>query len=138
MTDERYREYLADVNNREVLGASPMIGKDTAVLSLQNGWGNAPRIASIVGEERVLVGLTCVACKAVDEDAAHFLIRMARARPHEITLYVGGPFTNWGGYTDEFPVERYYRDAPLMVIGEGTNEIQRLVIARGLLARASA
>ena len=36
------------------------------------------------------------------------------------------------------PVERYYRDAPLMVIGEGTNEIQRLVIARGLLARASA
>lgn len=40
------------------------------------------------------------------------------------------------GYSQEFPVERYYRDAPLMVIGEGTNEIQRLVIARGLLARA--
>jgi alkylation response protein AidB-like acyl-CoA dehydrogenase len=39
------------------------------------------------------------------------------------------------GYTTEFPVERYYRDAPLMLIGEGTNEIQRLVIARGLLAR---
>jgi butyryl-CoA dehydrogenase len=41
------------------------------------------------------------------------------------------------GYTTEYPVERYYRDAPLMVIGEGTNEIQRLVIARGLLARAA-
>jgi alkylation response protein AidB-like acyl-CoA dehydrogenase len=40
------------------------------------------------------------------------------------------------GYTTEMPVERFYRDAPLMVIGEGTNEIQRLVIARGLLARA--
>jgi len=40
------------------------------------------------------------------------------------------------GYTTEFPVERYYRDAPLMIIGEGTNEIQRIVIARGLLARA--
>ena len=39
------------------------------------------------------------------------------------------------GYTTEMPIERYYRDAPLMVIGEGTNEIQRLVIARGLLAR---
>ncbi len=39
------------------------------------------------------------------------------------------------GYTTELPVERYYRDAPLMIIGEGTNEIQRLVIARGLLAR---
>jgi alkylation response protein AidB-like acyl-CoA dehydrogenase len=40
------------------------------------------------------------------------------------------------GYTTDLPVERYYRDAPLMVIGEGTNEIQRLVIARGLMARA--
>ena len=39
------------------------------------------------------------------------------------------------GYTEEFPVERYFRDAPLMIIGEGTNEIQRMVIARGLLAR---
>ena len=39
------------------------------------------------------------------------------------------------GYTTEFPVERYYRDAPLLIIGEGTNEIQRLVIARQLLRR---
>ena len=42
------------------------------------------------------------------------------------------------GYTKDFPVERYYRDAPLMIIGEGTNEIQRIVIARGLLARWAA
>ena len=41
-----------------VRAAAPMIGKETAVLSLQNGWGNAPRIASIVGEDKVLVGLT--------------------------------------------------------------------------------
>lgn len=41
-----------------IRAAAPMIGADTAVLSLQNGWGNAPRIASIVGEDRVLVGLT--------------------------------------------------------------------------------
>jgi alkylation response protein AidB-like acyl-CoA dehydrogenase len=39
------------------------------------------------------------------------------------------------GYTKEFPVERYYRDAPLMIIGEGTNEIQRLVIARSLVQK---
>jgi butyryl-CoA dehydrogenase len=39
------------------------------------------------------------------------------------------------GFTTELPIERFYRDAPLMIIGEGTNEIQRLVIARGLLAR---
>lgn len=41
-----------------IRAAAPMIAGDTAVLSLQNGWGNAPRIASIVGEDRVLVGLT--------------------------------------------------------------------------------
>ncbi len=39
------------------------------------------------------------------------------------------------GYIKESPIERYYRDAPLMIIGEGTNEIQRLVIARQLLQR---
>jgi alkylation response protein AidB-like acyl-CoA dehydrogenase len=39
------------------------------------------------------------------------------------------------GYTKEFPVERFYRDAPLMIIGEGTNEIQRTVIARQLIKR---
>jgi alkylation response protein AidB-like acyl-CoA dehydrogenase len=41
------------------------------------------------------------------------------------------------GYTTDLAVERYYRDAPLMMIGEGTNEIQRIVIARGILARAA-
>jgi alkylation response protein AidB-like acyl-CoA dehydrogenase len=37
------------------------------------------------------------------------------------------------GYSKDFPVERYYRDAPLVVIGGGTNELQRLIIARNLL-----
>lgn len=37
------------------------------------------------------------------------------------------------GYIKDSPVERYYRDAPLMVIGEGTNEVMRLVIAKQLL-----
>jgi alkylation response protein AidB-like acyl-CoA dehydrogenase len=40
------------------------------------------------------------------------------------------------GYTDEYDVERYYRDAPLMTVGEGTNEILRTLIARGLVRRA--
>ena len=39
------------------------------------------------------------------------------------------------GFIKESPVERYYRDAPLMIIGEGTNEVMRLVIARQLLRR---
>ncbi|MGY1634770.1 acyl-CoA dehydrogenase family protein [Geodermatophilus sp. SYSU D01186] len=39
------------------------------------------------------------------------------------------------GYAAEYPVERFYRDAPLMVVGEGTNEIQRSIIARRLVER---
>jgi alkylation response protein AidB-like acyl-CoA dehydrogenase len=39
------------------------------------------------------------------------------------------------GYSTEFDVERYFRDAPLMIVGEGTNEIQRTVITRQLVAR---
>lgn len=39
------------------------------------------------------------------------------------------------GYIKDFPAERYYRDAPLMIIGEGTNEIQKLIIARRLLQK---
>ena len=40
------------------------------------------------------------------------------------------------GYSKEFNIERYYRDAPLLAIGEGTNEIQRIIIARQLLERS--
>jgi alkylation response protein AidB-like acyl-CoA dehydrogenase len=38
------------------------------------------------------------------------------------------------GYSQEFVVERLYRDAPLMAIGEGTNDVQRMVIARALVS----
>lgn len=41
------------------------------------------------------------------------------------------------GYSTEFDVERYFRDAPLMIVGEGTNEIQRNVIVRQLIKRGS-
>jgi len=39
------------------------------------------------------------------------------------------------GYSKEFNIERYYRDAPLLAIGEGTNELQRIIIARQLVKR---
>ncbi len=41
------------------------------------------------------------------------------------------------GYSTEYQVERYFRDAPLMIVGEGTNEIQRNVIAAQLVSRGS-
>ncbi len=52
----------------------------------------------------------------------------------EVTLEALRIFGGFG-YTKEFNVERYYRDAPFMLVGEGTSEIQRLVIARQLLER---
>jgi len=39
------------------------------------------------------------------------------------------------GYTRDYDVERYFRDAPLIIVGEGTSEIQKMVIARKLLQR---
>jgi len=39
------------------------------------------------------------------------------------------------GYSKEFNIERYYRDAPLLTIGEGTNELQRMIIAKQLIER---
>jgi alkylation response protein AidB-like acyl-CoA dehydrogenase len=50
-----------------------------------------------------------------------------------LSMHVHGGY----GYSKEFVVERLYRDAPLMSIGEGTNDIQRLVIARRLLSGAA-
>jgi alkylation response protein AidB-like acyl-CoA dehydrogenase len=39
------------------------------------------------------------------------------------------------GYSSEYPVERMYRDARLMTLGEGTSEIQRLVISRMVIGK---
>jgi alkylation response protein AidB-like acyl-CoA dehydrogenase len=60
-----------------------------------------------------------------------FASRVARAQTGEAIQVLGGY-----GYTKEFPAERYYRDAKVTEIYEGTSEIQRLVIARALLGEA--
>jgi alkylation response protein AidB-like acyl-CoA dehydrogenase len=60
-----------------------------------------------------------------------FASEMARRQTAEAIQVLGGY-----GYTKEFPVERYYRDAKITEIYEGTSEIQRLVIAREILGRA--
>lgn len=52
----------------------------------------------------------------------------------EVTLEAMRIFGGFG-YTKYFNVERYYRDAPFMLVGEGTSEIQRLIIARQLLEK---
>ena len=60
-----------------------------------------------------------------------FASEMARRQTAEAIQVLGGY-----GYTREFPVERYYRDAKITEIYEGTSEVQRLVIARELLKHA--
>jgi alkylation response protein AidB-like acyl-CoA dehydrogenase len=59
-----------------------------------------------------------------------FASEMARRQTAEAIQILGGY-----GYTKEFPVERFYRDAKVTEIYEGTSEIQRLVIARSILGR---
>jgi alkylation response protein AidB-like acyl-CoA dehydrogenase len=56
---------------------------------------------------------------------------VARQQTGEAIQVLGGY-----GYTRDFPVERYYRDAKITEIYEGTSEIQRLVIARSILGLA--
>jgi alkylation response protein AidB-like acyl-CoA dehydrogenase len=62
--------------------------------------------------------------------AKYFATEAAFENAHEAMRIHGGY-----GYSKEFPVERLYRDAPLLCIGEGTNEMQRIIIARQLIQR---
>jgi alkylation response protein AidB-like acyl-CoA dehydrogenase len=62
--------------------------------------------------------------------AKYFATEAAFENAHEAMRIHGGY-----GYSKEFTVERLYRDAPLLCIGEGTNEMQRIIIARQLIQR---
>ena len=61
-----------------------------------------------------------------------FASRVARFQTGEAIQVMGG-----AGYMEDLPAERYYRDAKITEIYEGTSEVQRLVIARGLLGDAA-
>jgi hypothetical protein len=62
--------------------------------------------------------------------AKYFATETAAFNAFEAMRIHGG-----NGYSKEYPIERLYRDAPLLCIGEGTNEMQRIIIARQLVAR---
>ena len=62
--------------------------------------------------------------------AKYFATEAAFENAHEAMRIHGGY-----GYSKEFVVERLYRDAPLLCIGEGTNEMQRIIIAKQLVRR---
>ncbi len=89
----------------------------------------AARLLTRSAAERKAAGLRCdVEAGMAKLFASETALEVSRPRPCVSTAASATP--------PSCPIERYYRDAPLMVIGEGTNEIQRIVIARGLLARA--
>lgn len=83
--------------------------------------------------------LTLEAARAIDQgNRADMEAGMAKLFASEVAqeiatnaLRIHGGY----GYSSEFDVERFYRDAPLMIIGEGTNELQRNIIARQLIER---
>ncbi len=121
-----YDEALGYANQREAFGQK--IGQFQAVqLKLAD-------MAMKVQASRLLVYWAASRADAglrVDMEAgmAKAFASEAAAECALLAMQVHGGY----GYSKEFVVERLYRDAPLMMIGEGTNDIQRVVIARALL-----
>jgi butyryl-CoA dehydrogenase len=94
------------------------------------------RMATDLDAARLLVYRAAALADAgrpfIVEAAKAKLFASTKAREHASeAVQIHGGY----GYTTEFPVERYYRDAKITEIYEGTSEIQQLVIARGLLGR---
>ncbi len=90
---------------------------------------NAARLLTYAAAERKDLGLRC------DMEAGMaklFATETAMTCALESMRIHGGY-----GYTKEFDVERFFRDVPLLIIGEGTNEIQKTIIARQLIERNS-
>jgi len=97
------------------------------------------KLADMATQVEAARHLTMAAAKAFDRgERCDMEAGMAKLFATEAAVYnsmeamrVHGGY----GYSKEFPVERFYRDAPLLVIGEGTNELQKILIARQLIER---
>lgn len=95
-------------------------------------------MATEVDAARLLVMRAAKKADRYDETGERFTkeASMAKLFASEVAMRVteeGVQIHGGYGYTREYPVERYFRDAKLMTIGEGTSEIQRLIIARQIV-----
>ncbi|HEX5079523.1 MAG TPA: acyl-CoA dehydrogenase family protein [Geminicoccaceae bacterium] len=138
---------LGGSTSRRAASASPRRRSTTRCAMPRSAKSSAIRSASAIRLKLAEMATRCEAAQLLTEAAARAHDRgercdmkagMAKYFASEAALEnaieamrIHGAY----GYSKEFPVERYLRDAPLLCIGEGTNEIQRIVIARQLLAR---
>jgi alkylation response protein AidB-like acyl-CoA dehydrogenase len=97
------------------------------------------KLAEMAIRTEAAIALTANAAKAYDEGRrcdmeagmAKYAASEAALENATEAMRIHGAY----GYSKEFNIERYYRDAPLLCIGEGTNELQRIIIARQLVER---
>jgi len=127
IAQEAYNQALAYANDREAFGRK-ISGFQAIQLKLAE-------MATNTQAARLLVWWAASQAdqgKRVDMEAGmakYFASEVACTNALDSMRIHGGM-----GYSQELDIERLYRDAPLMVIGEGTNEIMRMVIARGLIS----
>ena len=127
VAQEAYNQALAYSKQREAFGR-PIANFQAIQLKLAE-------MATDVQAARLLTWWAAAAAdegKRVDLEAGmakYFASEVALRNSLEAMRIHGG-----AGYSQELDVERLYRDAPLMAIGEGTNDILKMVIARGLIA----
>jgi len=150
------RVALATLDGGRIGIAAQAVGIAQAALELATGYARerqafgraiggfqaiAHKLADMQTEIEAARALTWRAARLKDAGRPHtvegaqaklFASAVARRQTGEAIQVLGGY-----GYTKEFPAERYYRDAKVTEIYEGTSEIQRLVIARALLGEAA-
>ncbi len=102
--------------------------------------GNQFTIADLASELALVEGWIDHVAGLVDDGAADFGVEasIAKMRASDLAMRMTTEAVQMHGgygYSKESNVERLYRDAPLLAIGEGTNEMQRIIIARQLIAR---
>ncbi len=121
-------ESLAYAQTRKTFG-KPICGHQTIQIKLAD-------MATRVEAARLLVAQAAQAYDAgrrcdMEAGMAKLFATEAAVENSMEAMRIHGAY----GYSKEFNIERYYRDAPLLAIGEGTNELQRIIIARQLVER---